>query len=82
MGLHFNAKSNSQSYFDSPLKSYLNELWKEELIEYSSDLKECPLSIPAYISQVKSVSGITVIAKSKWMNAIHVRGTQALIEIL
>jgi hypothetical protein len=34
------------------------------------------------ISQVKSVVGITVMAKSKWMNAIHVRGTQALINSL
>jgi hypothetical protein len=31
---------------------------------------------------VKSVVGITVMAKSKWMNAIHVRGTQALINSL
>jgi hypothetical protein len=30
---------------------------------------------------VKSVVGITVMAKSKWMNAIHVRGTQALINL-
>jgi hypothetical protein len=30
----------------------------------------------SYIRQVKSVSGITVMAKSKWLNAIHVRGTQ------
>jgi hypothetical protein len=28
---------------------------------------------------VKAVPGITVKAKSKWLNAIHVRGTQAAI---
>jgi hypothetical protein len=45
------------------------------------DLKDVPIDA-AYISQVKSVSGITVMAKSKWMNAIHIRGTQALINSL
>jgi len=28
-----------------------------------------------YISQLKSQTGITVLAKSKWLNAVHVRGT-------
>ena len=35
-----------------------------------------------YISQLKSQTGITVLAKSKWFNAIHVRGLQTEIEAL
>jgi len=35
-----------------------------------------------YISQLKAQSGITVLAKSKWFNAIHVRGTQSNINAL
>lgn len=35
-----------------------------------------------YISQLKSISGILVMAKSKWFNAVHVRGNQNDIEAL
>ena len=35
-----------------------------------------------YISQLKSQTGITVLAKSKWFNAVHVRGTQSDVESL
>jgi hypothetical protein len=45
------------------------------------DLKDVPIT-PAYINQIKSISGITVMAKSKWMNALHIRGNQAVINSL
>jgi hypothetical protein len=35
-----------------------------------------------YISQVKKMLGITVMAKSKWLNALHIRGSQANINAL
>lgn len=35
-----------------------------------------------YITQLKNATGITVLAKSKWMNAVHIRGNQADIENL
>ncbi|MGZ0014986.1 S8 family serine peptidase [Yeosuana sp. AK3] len=35
-----------------------------------------------YISQLKLQSGITVLAKSKWFNAVHVRGTEIAINAL
>ncbi len=35
-----------------------------------------------YISQLKSETGITVLAKSKWFNAVHVRGSEADINSL
>jgi hypothetical protein len=79
--VYFNAKSNSQSYFDSPLKMSERALERRINQNIAIDLKDVPIDA-AYISQVKSVVGITVMAKSKWMNAIHVRGTQALINSL
>jgi hypothetical protein len=36
----------------------------------------------SYITQIAGNTGITVLAKSKWLNAVHVRGTQANIEAL
>lgn len=35
-----------------------------------------------YITQLKTQNGITVLAKSKWFNAVHVRGTQTDINAL
>lgn len=35
-----------------------------------------------YISQLKQQTGITVMAKSKWFNAVHVRGTETNINAL
>lgn len=35
-----------------------------------------------YIAQLKAQTGITVMAKSKWLNAVHVRGSEANINAL
>ena len=35
-----------------------------------------------YITQIKAQTGITVYAKSKWMNCVYVRGTQSNIDNL
>ncbi len=35
-----------------------------------------------YISQLKAQSGILVLAKSKWFNAVHIRGTETDINAL
>ncbi|MEP3837567.1 MAG: S8 family serine peptidase [Algibacter sp.] len=43
------------------------------------DERDVPVN-EAYISQVKDVDGITVLAKSKWFNAVHVRGSEAQIQ--
>jgi hypothetical protein len=45
------------------------------------DDRDVPVN-EAYITQVKNASGITVLAKSKWFNAIHVRGAEADISAL
>lgn len=37
---------------------------------------------PSYYNAVNSASGITIMAKSKWLNAVHVRGTEAAIKNL
>lgn len=41
----------------------------------SIDSRDVPVN-ENYISQLKQQSGITVLAKSKWFNAVHVRGTE------
>lgn len=45
------------------------------------DERDVPVN-ESYLTQLKAQMGITVMAKSKWFNAVHVRGTQADIEAL
>lgn len=45
------------------------------------DARDVPVN-EAYITQLKNATGITVMAKSKWFNAVHVRGTQIDIQAL
>ena len=45
------------------------------------DEKDVPIS-PIYSAAITSATGITVMAKSKWMNALHIRGLQPDIEAL
>lgn len=45
------------------------------------DERDVPVN-EAYITSLKNVSGITVMAKSKWFNAVHVRGSEANINSL
>lgn len=45
------------------------------------DFKDIPVEV-SYINQIKNAAGITVKAKSKWLNALHIQGTQADISKL
>ena len=45
------------------------------------DERDVPVN-EGYITQLKAQTGITVMAKSKWLNAVHVRGTEANINAL
>ncbi len=45
------------------------------------DERDVPVN-ESYITQVKNATGILVLAKSKWFNAVHVRGTESDINDL
>ena len=45
------------------------------------DARDVPVN-ETYITQLKNTTGITVMAKSKWFNAVHVRGSQVHIQAL
>lgn len=80
--VYFNAKPNAQFYFDSPLQMLSQRaLDRRTNQNIALDSKDIPIE-QSYISQVKTIAGVSVLAKSKWMNAIHVRGTQAIINSL
>lgn len=80
--VYFNAKPNSQFYLDTPLEMLTQRaLDRRTNQSIALDFKDVPVE-ESYIDQVKLSAGITVMAKSKWMNAIHVRGSQVNINSL
>lgn len=80
--VYFKVKNNTQMYFDNPLlmlsQRAVDRRTKQSIV---FDAKDIPID-ENFIGQIKAVSGITVMAKSKWLNALHVRGTEMVIKSL
>jgi len=80
--VYFKDKSNAQTYFDAPLQMLSQRALDRRIRQnISLDTKDIPLSV-VYINQIKSANGITVKAQSKWLNALHIRGTVTAINAL
>jgi len=80
--VYFNDKPNSQYYFTNPLQMLSQRALNRRAIQnVPLDLKDVPIHQP-FIDQITATPGITVKASSKWMNCLHVRGTQAVIQSL
>ena len=80
--VYFNAKANEQYYYDSPLEVLSQRALDRRITQHIPlDFKDVPIN-QIFISTIKAVSGIQVMAKSKWLNAIHVRGSQSIINSL
>lgn len=80
--VYFNAKPNAQAFFNNPL----SELSQRALDRRTNqgialDATDAPVET-SYVNQIKASTGITVMAQSKWLNALHIRGTQANINAL
>ncbi len=78
----FADKENVQTSIDNPLT-----ILTQEAIDRKTshgvviDERDVPVT-EDYITQIKSATGITVFAKSKWMNAVYVQGTMTNIDNL
>ena len=80
--VYFNNKPNAQNYFDNPLLMLSQRALDRRVTQgIALDTKDIPLS-QSNINLIKNANGITVMAKSKWLNALHIRGTQANIAAL
>lgn len=75
-------KPSQTAFVASPL-TMLSQRALDRRLRYniSLDSKDVPVEA-SYISQIKNTSGIIVKAKSKWLNALHIQGTQADISKL
>jgi hypothetical protein len=80
--VYFTDKPNAQFYFDNPL-----EMLSQRAIDRRTnqnivlDIKDVPLHQP-YVDAIIAANGIVVKAKSKWFNALHVRGSIINIQSL
>ena len=80
--IYFNDKPDAAFYLNNPLQMLsqraLDRRTAQGIILDNTDV---PIA-QTYIDQVTATTGITVMAKSKWLNALHVRGSQANIQLL
>jgi hypothetical protein len=80
--VYFSDKPNAASYLSNPL-SMLTQRSLDRRVAQGIPLDNLDVPIAqTYIDQVTAATGITVKAKSKWLNALHIRGTQANIQAL
>lgn len=80
--VYFADKENVQASIDNPLTILTQDaLDRKAMHGIAIDERDVPVN-EAYISIVKGATGITVLAKSKWMNCVYVQGTESNIENL
>jgi serine protease AprX len=80
--VYFKTKPNSQTFLDNPLQMLTQRsLDRRARQNIALDIKDVPVHQP-YIDQITAAIGITVKAKSKWLNALHIRGNQVDITAL
>ncbi|MES2239711.1 MAG: S8 family serine peptidase [Bacteroidota bacterium] len=80
--VYFNAKANEQYFYDNPTQMLSQRaLDRRSNQDIALDFKDIPIS-QTFIASIKAVPEIAIMAKSKWLNAIHVRGSQSVINSL
>lgn len=80
--VYFSGKPNAQQYLDAPLTMLSQRaLDRRTNQNIAFNITDAPLE-KLYVNQIKASAGITIMSKSKWLNALHIRGTQANINAL
>ncbi len=80
--VYFANKPDSDSFFSNPAAFFtersLNRRAQQNIL---LDNRDVPIS-QNYIDQIENTAGIAVLAKSRWFNAVHVRGSIEAINAL
>lgn len=80
--VYFKDKPDEANYFATPTLMLTQRALDRRTVQgIALDSKDVPVYQP-YIDEIIASPGITVKAKSKWMNCLHIRGLQANIEAL
>lgn len=78
----FTDKPDAAYYFENPLEMLSQRALDRRVAQnIELDLLDIPLS-QEYTNQISATQGITVLAKSKWLNCLHIRGAQEDITAL
>lgn len=73
--VYFTDKPDSATYLANPLTMLTQKsLDRRTAQNIALDVKDVPI-FPSYILQITNATGINVKAKSKWLNALHIRGS-------
>ena len=80
--VYFTDKPNAQFYLDNPLEMLSQRALDRRAAQgIITDESDVPVDQP-YVDEVDDVTEVIVMAKSKWLNAVHVRGTASAINSL
>jgi serine protease AprX len=80
--VYFTDKPDAEFYLANPLEMLSQKaLDRRAAHGITPDIMDVPVH-QAYIDQVSTSPGITVMARSKWMNCLHVRGTEEAVNAL
>ena len=80
--VYFTDKPDATYYLANPLEMLSQRALDRRVLQnIALDEKDVPIAV-SYINQITNSTGITMKAKSKWLNALHIRGTISDIETL
>lgn len=80
--VYFVDKPNEAVFMDEPLTMLSQRSLERRIVQnIALDFKDIPIAT-TYVNQINAISGIEVKAKSKWLNAVHVIGSEAAINDL
>lgn len=78
----FQDKENIAAALENPISILTQKAIDRKLLHNTAiDARDVPVN-EAYITAIKDISGITVFAKSKWMNCVYVRADLQSLEAL
>lgn len=80
--VYFNSKPQSETYLENPLSMLSQRALDRRTVQsIAVDVLDVPVD-ENYILQIENSNGITVKAKSRWLNAVHIRGSISNINAL
>ncbi|WP_440881286.1 S8 family serine peptidase [Tenacibaculum sp. C7A-26P2] len=80
--IFFKDKPEVDTYLSNPIAMLSQRaIDRRNRLQISLDEKDVPIDV-TYYNQINATTGITVKARSKWLNALHIRGTKETIAAL
>ena len=80
--VYFNDKTGVDEALNNPITILSQEsINRKTLHNVSIDERDVPVN-ENYITQLKNITGVTVMAKSKWFNCVYIRAEKSIIDDL